>query len=183
MPFDYAEGLGFLIHPKNVARYEEGIVSILDRRVYPMKVEFVECKDYREVVQAIRDMVTQSMGPWLASAWGMVLAAHTARNLSAEKASEFMRTAASELGNARPTTSVYQARHMQRILNVANTVIKEGRDIETATLDYVYQILEERYMDDQSIGRLAARLLPDKVRLLTQCFAETFIGYTLLEAR
>jgi len=183
MPYDYADGLGFLIHPKNVARYEDGKVFILDRRIYPMKVEFTICTDYREVVQAIRDMVTQSMGPWLASACGMVLAAHQVKNLKALEAEAFMKKAADDLGHARPTTSAFQVRHMQRILNVSLKALTDGNDIEKVTYDFVQKILEERYLEDRKIGSLTASLLPQNVRLLTQCFAETYIGYTLLEAK
>lgn len=183
MLFDYAEGLGFLIHPKNVASYEDGIVKILDRRIYPLQVEYVTCTDYHDVVEAIRDMVTQSMGPWWASALGMVQAAKKSGTLPQSDAVTYLKKAADDLGHARPTTSVFQVRHMQRILEVALRSLDEGKDIETATLEYVYGLLEDRYNEDREIGRLAAGLLPDKVRLLTQCFAETYIGYTLLEAR
>jgi methylthioribose-1-phosphate isomerase len=183
MSFDYADGLGFLIHPRNVARYEDGKVIILDRRVYPMKVEFVTCRNYHEVIQAIRDMVTQSMGPWLASACGLVLAAHEAGKLKPAEAEAFMKKAADEIGNARPTTAAFQVRHMQRILNVVLEALHVGADIEEAAQDFVHKILEERYEEDRTIGAFTAAMLPDKVRLLTQCFAETYIGYTLLEAR
>jgi methylthioribose-1-phosphate isomerase len=183
MTFEYAEDLGFLIHPQNVARYDDGKVFILDRRIYPIKVEFVTCKDHHEVVQAIRDMVTQSMGPWLASAYGMVLAAHTAKVLKPTQAAEAMTKAADELGHARPTTSAFQVRHMQLILAMALKALESGADMENATLEFVHEILRERYLEDQTIGAYTAALLPEKVRLLTQCFAETYIGYTLLEAR
>jgi methylthioribose-1-phosphate isomerase len=183
MSFEYAEGLGFLIHPQNVARYEDGKVIILDRRIYPMKVEFVTCNTYTEVIQAIRDMVTQSMGPWLASACGMVLAAHQARQLKSSEAEDFLKKAADEIGHARPTTAAFQVRHMQRILTVILEALHDGGDIEQAAFDFVNKILEERYEEDRTIGAYTASMLPDKVRLLTQCFAETYIGYTLHEAR
>ncbi|NMB54883.1 MAG: s-methyl-5-thioribose-1-phosphate isomerase [Leptolinea sp.] len=183
MQFDYADGLGYLIHPQNVARYEDGVVRILDRRNYPMKVDFVECREYQEVVQAIRNMVTQSMGPWLASAYGMVLAARTAGTMKPEGGMEYLSRAADELGRARPTTSAFQVRHMQQILAVALQAIKSGSDVERLTLDFVYTRLKERYEEDQKIGSFAAGLFPEKVKLLTHCFAETLLGYTLLEAR
>lgn len=183
MSFEYAEGLGFLINPENVASYADGQVCLLDRRVYPLKVEFVECRNYHEVIQAIRDMVTQSMGPWLASAYGMVLAARSAKNLKSEEAGAFLRQAADELGHARPTTAAFQVKHMQRILKVALTALESGIDMESATLDFVRTILKDRYLEDQKIGFYAASLLPQRTSLLTQCFAETLIGYTLLEAR
>ena len=66
--------LAFMLQFENIAWYEEGIVKILDRRVYPNKINFVECKTYKEVSKAIADMVTQSAGPYLAVAMGMALA-------------------------------------------------------------------------------------------------------------
>ena len=72
-------------------------VSILDRRCYPARVElaflftffslltatlrFVVCKTVADVAAAVRDMVTQSLGPYVAVAQGMVLAARLAKPL------------------------------------------------------------------------------------------------------
>ena len=58
------ENMPFLLQYENVAWYENGKVRILDRRIYPTEVRFVECATYQEVVQAIADMVTQSAGPY-----------------------------------------------------------------------------------------------------------------------
>ena len=41
-----------MLQYENVAWYDSGEVRILDRRVYPRKVEFVTCRTYEEVVQA-----------------------------------------------------------------------------------------------------------------------------------
>ena len=62
------KGLAFMLQYENVAWYDNGEVRILDRRVYPRKVEFFTCRTYEEVVQALRDMVTQSTGPFTAAA-------------------------------------------------------------------------------------------------------------------
>lgn len=35
------EGVGFLLRYENVAWYEDGAVQILDRRIYPIRVEFI----------------------------------------------------------------------------------------------------------------------------------------------
>lgn len=58
------QGLAFMLQYENIAWYENGKVRILDRRIYPREVKFVECSDYHEVRQAITDMVTQSAGPY-----------------------------------------------------------------------------------------------------------------------
>ena len=51
-----------LLQYENVAWYEKGKVRILDRRIYPTRLEFVECETHQAVAQAITDMVTQSAG-------------------------------------------------------------------------------------------------------------------------
>ena len=42
------KGMPFLLRYENVAWYENGQVRILDRRVYPREVKFVNCKTYKE---------------------------------------------------------------------------------------------------------------------------------------
>ena len=68
--------LAWMLQFENIAWYEDGKVYILDRRIYPIDVKKVVCKSHREVATAIRDMVTQSAGPYVAAAMGMALAAH-----------------------------------------------------------------------------------------------------------
>ena len=46
--------LGFLLKPENVAWYEDGKVRILDRRIYPVRTEFVVCERHEDVAQADR---------------------------------------------------------------------------------------------------------------------------------
>lgn len=79
------EGLAFLLQYENVAWYEGGKVRILDRRVYPREVRFVTCTTYMEVAYAIRDMVTQSAGPYTAAGMGMALAAHEIEHKTEEE--------------------------------------------------------------------------------------------------
>ena len=46
------KNLAFMLQYENIAWYENGKVRILDRRIYPTKVEFVECTTHQEVTQA-----------------------------------------------------------------------------------------------------------------------------------
>ncbi|MGO4841469.1 hypothetical protein AB4144_55345, partial [Rhizobiaceae sp. 2RAB30] len=50
-------------------------VRILDRRTFPLAVEFVECADVEAVARAIEDMVTQSAGPGKVAGAALALAA------------------------------------------------------------------------------------------------------------
>ena len=104
------EGLAFLLRYENVAWYESGTVRILDRRIYPVRIEFATCHTHGEVAQAIADMVTQSGGPYTAAAMGMALAAWEARDKNAADALAFLEQAAYTLAHARPTTAAKMER-------------------------------------------------------------------------
>ena len=52
------KGLAFMLQYENVAWFDGKVVRILDRRVYPTKVEFVTCETHQAVTRAIADMVT-----------------------------------------------------------------------------------------------------------------------------
>lgn len=70
-----------LLQYEHVAWYEDGKVRILDRRIYPTRLEYVECETHQAVAQAITDMVTQSAGPYTAAGMGMALAAEESKGL------------------------------------------------------------------------------------------------------
>jgi len=177
------DGLAFMLKFENVSRYEEGAVIILDRRVYPSKIEYVHCEDYHAVAKAIGEMVTQSGGPWLAASLGMVSAARAARGLSEEKAKSLLEDAAYILTHARPTTSRRMVAYIQTVVDTAWQAIVAGKDPEEAAYQYVMDRLEDRYRKARRIGENVVSLLPDDVTILTQCFAETLIGYTLSVAQ
>jgi len=177
------DGLAFMLRFENVARYEDGAVLILDRRIYPAKIEFVRCEDYRAVAKAIGEMVTQSGGPWFAASLGMVSAARTAKGLKAGQAKAFLDEAAYTLTHARPTTSKRMVAYVQTVVDTAWQAMEAGKDPEETAYAYVMARMEERYLKSRRIGEHVVSLLPDDVTILTQCFAENLIGYTLLVAQ
>lgn len=177
------EGLPFLLRYENVAHYRDGEVWILDRRKYPVREEFVRCTDYRQVAKAIADMVTQSGGPWLAAALGMVSAVRNVRDLPGDHAKKHLEQAADVLSRARPTTSENMNVHIGRILKKAQNAIDRGEDAEALTYAYVQENLEKRYRQSRTMATYAVDLLPENVTVLTQCYAETLIGFILLVAK
>ena len=174
------DGLAFMLKYENVAWYQDGVVRILDRRVYPRKVEFVACKDYREVAQAIAEMVTQSGGPWLAAQQAMVMTAYQVQDQLSGKAKAILREAAYALSHARPTTSERMAAIVQRVLDNAEAALDRGDAVGPSTEKFVRESVHANYERARAIGQNTVDLLPDKVTILTQCFAEWLIGFTLL---
>lgn len=180
------EGLAFLLQYENVAWYEEGTVRILDRRIYPVRIEYVICHTYREVAQAIADMVTQSGGPYTAASMGMALAAWEARDMPENDILLWLNQAADVLSHARPTTSARMKRVTQRALDTAHRALNQGiHGSELAELlrQDAVERLNEAYRSSRKMAAFLADLTPANGTVMTQCFAESIIGCYLRECR
>lgn len=175
--------LAFMLRYENVAWYDAGEVRILDRRVYPRRVEFVTCRTYQEVTQAIRDMVTQSAGPYTAAAMGMALAAWQCRDLGGEERLTYLKDAAECISHARPTTVARMKQITDGCLDAAEKAIREGADVPEAIVSHTVEMNNIRY---DKIGRMAEYLVdmfPQNGKIMTQCFGETIVGQMLKVAR
>ena len=177
------KGLAFMLQYENVAWYDSGEVRILDRRVYPRKVEFVVCKRHEEVAQAITDMVTQSAGPYTAAAMGIALAAHECRNMTQKEQFAYLEKASHTISHARPTTVERMKLVTEGSLAVAKQAILQGVDASQAIVDDTVVSNNIRY---NKIGRMAGYMVdmfPDNGAVMTQCFGETIVGQMLRVAR
>lgn len=180
------EGLAFLLRYENIAWYEDGAVKILDRRIYPIRVESVVCRRHEEVAQAIADMVTQSGGPYTAAAMGMALAAYEARKLPEEAYIPYMEKAAYTLSHARPTTMERMKGVTRRAMGVLNRELAAGTsrtDMPEKLRQDAIARLNENYSRYDKIAVHLADQIPDGGTVMTQCFAETVIGTLLRECR
>ena len=178
------EGMGFLLRYENVAWYEDGAVRILDRRIYPVKTEYVICTKHEEVAKAIGDMVTQSGGPYTAAAMGMALAAHEARELAGDELISYMEKVAYTLSHARPTTVAKMVRITDGALDLAKKLAGEGRNGEEITeplREYAFNYINNNYLKYEKVGKYLADLIPQNGTIMTQCFAETIIGTLIRE--
>ncbi len=175
--------LAFMLEYENIAWYEDGKVKILDRRIYPAKVNFVICNKHEEVARAIKDMVTQSGGPYTAAGMGMALAAYESRNMNKKDMLEYLEGAAKTLFTARPTTSSKMKRITDECLLVAKEAMDSGKKIDEELFKLTLNNLNNKYI---RIGKTANNLVdmfPDKGTIMTQCFAETIVGLMLKESR
>lgn len=166
----------FMLRYENVAWYEEGEVRILDRRVYPKEVRFEICKTHKEVAKAIKDMVTQSAGPYTAAGMGMALAAYEARDLRGEDLMGFLEDAAKTIFNARPTTSTRLKKVTEGSIEAAKRAMEKGEDLVEALFQESINSLNRRYSAMNEVAKYLCDLIPDGGKVLTQCFAETIIG-------
>ena len=166
----------FMLRYENVAWYEDGEVRILDRRVYPKEIRFEICRTHKEVARAIKDMVTQSAGPYTAAGMGMALAAYEARNLKGEDLLNFLEDAAETISTARPTTSTRLKKVTRGSIEAAKRAMKKGEDLVEALFQESINSLNRRYSAMNEVAKYLCDLIPDGGKVLTQCFAETIIG-------
>ena len=176
----YDEGMPFLLQYENIARFTNGKVYILDRRIYP-SVEFVECKTVQEVAEAIASMVTQSAGPYTAIGLGMALAAQ--EGMRDGKLQKHLEEGIQILSNARPTQS-----HRYRVIAIAASraakdALEGGADPVQVIVDQVYRSLQKRYKTMREVASHLMNLIPDGSTILTQCYAETVLGGMVVAAR
>ncbi len=174
------KNMPFLLRYENVAWYEKGKVRILDRRIYP-EIHFVECESYKQVAQAVADMVTQSAGPYTAMGMGMALAAYETREKKEAEQLAFLQQASYTLSHARPTTANRYRQITQNCLAVAENALAKGQDAAESIFLSTVGSLNRRYGTMQKIGDLLLEQIPENGRILTQCFGETIIG-TLIRA-
>lgn len=176
-------GLAFMLQYENVAWYQDGVVRILDRRIYPKEISYVICEDYEAVAKAIKDMVTQSGGPRMAAQQAMVMTAFQVQGKPVDEAAKTLKKAAHTVTHARPTTSERMKAVVQKVLEFSLKKLNTDQELGPAVQEYVFKLVESQYEKSRKIGEYVVDLLPDEPTIITQCFAETTIGYTLLACK
>ncbi len=175
--------LAFMLQYENIAWYEDGEVKILDRRIYPTKIEFVSCKTHVEVTQAITDMVTQSAGPFTAAAVAMALAAYECKDKSHSEQIDFLTSASKTISNARPTTVSRMKIITENCLTVAKKALEEGSSPIDAIMNATMTMNNTRYTKIEKIAEYLVDMFPKKGKIMTQCFGETIVGQMLKIAK
>ena len=168
--------LAFLLQYENIAWFENGRVRILDRRVYPGEIRYVVCERYGEVIAALRNMVTQSAGPYTAAAAGMALAAWECRNRPEKEQRTFLEQASDEIANARPTTARRMALITKGCLAAAENALESGKDVSEEIMRHLVAVNNKRYDKVYQMALYLAGLIPAGGKVLTQCFGETIVG-------
>lgn len=175
------EGMGFLLQYENVAWFdeEECVLRILDRRVFPREKRFVVCKTYQEVASALKDMVTQSGGPFASCTMGMALAAMQCGKLDEKSYILGMQDAMKTITEARITTKDAMQELANSQYNLFCELIKDGttsQDIVLKLKQNAIHLNNIRYKTNGDAGGHFANLVADGMSVLTHCFGETCFG-------
>ena len=169
--------LAFMLRYENVAWYEKGKVKILDRRIYPEETTKVLCSNHKDVVQAIKDMVTQSGGPFLAAGMGMALAAYESQNKKEKDFLKYMEDAAYSLSHARPTTNQKMINIVEDLYKVGKKAAKEGKKPDEEIFRKVISNTNKKYNRISKTAGYLVDTFPQKGSVMTQCFGETVVGF------
>lgn len=161
-------------------RFTDNKLFLLDQRLLPGQINYVECDDWRSVAEGIRQMVVRG-APAIgaAAAYGMALAALEREHVPTAAFFLGLEEAARGLKSTRPT-AVNLAWAVNRMLEVAGKLVaREPREIAGELSAEAGRIAEQDVATNRRIGHFGAELVPDGARILTHCNAGALatVGY------
>lgn len=157
--------------PKTL-EWKDDRLRVLDQTKLPQQLTYIECQDYRDVAEAIRQMrVRGAPAIGVAATFGLYLGMVGSK---AKTYDEFLREFSSverELSQTRPT-----ARNLFWALERMKSTLQENRDEPLEKLKgLLLQEAKDIYKEDQNlcrrIGKNGAVLIENGDRILTHCNA------------
>ena len=164
-----------ILRHENVARIEDDVLLIGDRRKLPFRREFYKAYDASDAACAIRMMVTQGGGPLETALQAMVL---TARKFG--KNMDELRKAGDMLASARKTNTTMK-RELASLLDEFETI--GSRAFADAAQELVNSRLEEYDEKYLAMAECGCHLIKDGDGILTTCFPEHSFFLSLSLAR
>ncbi|HKV05334.1 MAG TPA: S-methyl-5-thioribose-1-phosphate isomerase [Candidatus Acidoferrales bacterium] len=156
----------------------EGVV-LLDQRRLPGEVIYRTYTDYRELAQAIKEMVIRGAPAiGVAAAMGIAIGVERSRAKTLEELRAEFATICETLARTRPTAvDLFWAieRFKRRFADLALAATGGGEAglarIRTSLVEEAQKLHQERREADERIGRFGAELMPKSGRVMTQCNA------------
>jgi len=145
-------------------------LRLLDQRLIPQAMEYLDTRDYRQVADMIREMVVRG-APAIgaAAAYGMALAAYHTPAADLQALRPALEQAGQVLKDARPT-AVNLAWAVDRALKLVRSPQYETIPaLQAALLAEADEIAAEDVRTNQAIGLNALAILPDPVTFIHHC--------------
>ena len=146
-------------------------IRLIDQCALPARFEYVDIRDWRDAVEAIRTMIVRG-APAIGctAALAMVLAAGENRLGGRAAFLTSLARAADALRNARPTAvNLFWA--VDKILGAAERTEGGAPELAAAVERAAIQLLAEDLASNQKLGRFGAALMPASGSVLTHCNA------------
>lgn len=150
--------------------FKDGVLYLIDQRKLPNSYEIFECRTYKDVNFAIKDMVVRG-APAIgaAAAYGVVLAAKEFINEEKESFFKKMEEALEILSKSRPT-----AVNLMWAINRMKKVIENNKELE---LQDIYELLKKEadniYYEDietnKKMAKFGNEIIKENAVILTHC--------------
>ena len=145
-------------------------LRLLDQRRLPEETVYVELSDYRDVADAIKQMVVRG-APAIgaAAAYGLALAAKSSNANDVNTLRQALEEAARVLRASRPTAvNLFWA--IDRVMEKVNDPsLKNVEAVRVAVLEEARAIAQEDVRSNKQIGHNALSLIPDRANILHHC--------------
>ena len=147
-------------------------VKTIDQRILPLHYEILSYADYRDVAEAITDMVVRG-APAIGAAGGFGMALAALQSPATDRAGLLidLAQAKSVLDASRPT-AVNLSWATARIMALVNhLVLPNSDDIRSAVLAEAQRIADEDVAINRRMGAFGAEIVPQTANILTHCNA------------
>ncbi len=151
--------------------FEEGVLKLLDQRLLPNREELFICRNCRDVIDAVRDMVVRGAPAIGASAaYGYYLAAREcAEDHTGEAFFSGLAETSRDLERARPTAVNlrWALQRMERCTE-AHRQLPIQKLLE-ALLAEAHAVTDEDIETNRKLSRIGAEVIPENAAVLTHC--------------
>jgi len=147
----------------------DGVVKLIDQRKLPRQFEIVECRDYRALAEAIKDMTIRG-APAIgaAAAFGLALAAQASRASTRESLLRELDAAEQILRATRPT-AVNLMWALDRVMRAARSANLDAHGLRDCVVAEAQCIAEEDIAVNRAMAQNGAALINDGDSILTHC--------------
>jgi S-methyl-5-thioribose-1-phosphate isomerase len=145
-------------------------VLLIEQRLLPHRFEIVATHDFRETTAAIRDMIVRGAGAIGATAaYGLAQGARAFRGRDLKEFSRHVEQVYATLRSARPTAvDPVNAMSSVRRAMVCGETVEEQQSIALAAAE---EFASEDVRHCEEIGRHGAKLIRNRMKILTHCNA------------
>ncbi len=160
-------------------RWTDAGVVLLDQRRLPLEVVYHTYSDYRELAQAIKDMVIRGAPAiGVAAAMGIALGVQHSQAKTLDELRAEFKTICETFAQTRPTAvdlfwaiERFERRFAELAVAAQGSAATGLQQIRDALVEEALKVHQERREADERIGRFGAALLPMHGRVMTQCNA------------
>jgi methylthioribose-1-phosphate isomerase len=156
----------------NTIEWKDDHVVMIDQRKLPAKVEYLVCKQYNDVINAIKKMAIRGAPAiGIAAAMGLALGASSIKAKTFESFRARFGLLAGKMVRARPT-----AVNLRWAVERMSSLVDAGSDktlneIKKSLKRESAKILAEDIEINKLIGKIGQAVIPDRATILTHCNA------------